>query len=321
MQTYPTRLKPLREDPLEALGLPSKGETGLTSWRSQEQYFNLLSDRARKVGLHALGLHSAQNRATVEGIEHRLDTLSIQDSALPTEPSERSQDELVTVLGAMRKLRESLVATKRYDAFTTEVYLFVIRSTIPLAHHEAYHPALTYALRVLAKRSVLPHGTLHELVTYAVLDLASRQDATRVAWETAWHHNLFAQADTTPRDLQQSASNASLRIHVGQIRKILQSATHLDLLTFHQCKQGLSGNEQVLLRPLERRLTIDAIACLSRAYFTAEVTYVEKLLNFDWSNESDRERVLIARATGSWHAEQTKVVFRRPKTKSSSRRD
>ncbi|KAL9085469.1 MAG: hypothetical protein Q9159_004664 [Coniocarpon cinnabarinum] len=313
------RLKPVKQDPLECIGLPSKGESGLTHPKAQEQYFQLLLSRSMNLGIHPPHVETTGGEnASLDTVVSNLQRFAIRGGEDTAQLDEKSQQELTILLSAMRKLRESLVATKRFDSFTNSAYLFIIRSTISVEHHEAYYPALLHALRVLDHDCRFTESQREELAAYAVLDVAGRQNALREAWETAWRHKLFTSEDRSPshQSSQQAASKPPPQEARGHhIRAVLRAAIHVDVLAFHRCKVYLSRNEQILLRPLEERLTSTAVVCLQRGYFAAELGYVEKVLDLSWSNREEREARHIAHVTRSWRIENAKLVFRHPTRK------
>jgi hypothetical protein len=85
------------------------------------------------------------------------------------------QKDLSILILAMRKLRESLLASHRLDSFSTQCCIFIIRFSIQLKHMHSYHPALLYLLCCIHPVLPLPSSILSEFSSYLVLDLACRQ--------------------------------------------------------------------------------------------------------------------------------------------------
>ena len=308
------RLKTINIDPLEVIGLPSKGELGLTSYSAQERYFETLRQRCLAIGLKpAREVYKHSGHA--DTVSTALKNLSLASPQVEDDWSSCNQDELAVILSAMRKLRESLIATKRYDGFAVTAYLFIIRSTISLQHDE-YHPALLHAVNVLIRQCDVADHDRDELIAYEVLDLAGRQNAVREAWEYAWHKNLFTSTGVSQQCRNDEVQQA-LRQHRQSLRLTLKSAIHHNVLMFHHHWTYLTSNERLLLQPLEQRLTVYAVACLSRAYFTAETKFVEKALNTSLSDKMKfvRDSYRLLEGTKEWHVEEDKVVFRRPRAR------
>lgn len=305
------RLKSIDEDPLDAIGLPSRGDAKLASSEAQEYYFELLKSRCEAEGF-SVGSIQVRQCAGRSGscLAKQFSNLDLFDR------NRRNNQQLAKLLSAMRKLRESLVATKRCDELTREAYLLIIRLTIYLEHHEAYHPALLYVLHSPGLAGLFTRGENMELARYSVLDLAGRQEAMREAWDQAWrcgilHPRPFGDLEDVSRlraDGRGDISNQTLKC-------VLRAAVRNDLLLFHTQKQKLSLNERILLKPLQRRLDADAVACLSRAYFGAKVDFVERTFNLRWSNESEKVNRGIAEATKSWQKEGENLVFRVPQAR------
>lgn len=86
-----------------------------------------------------------------------------------------SEREVSTIMQAMRKLREALVASARLDPFARDVYVFIIRATIFVRHMESYHPALLHLLSRINPVVPLTATELQEFLGYYILDLACRQ--------------------------------------------------------------------------------------------------------------------------------------------------
>ncbi|KAF3007496.1 hypothetical protein E8E13_005356 [Curvularia kusanoi] len=120
------RLKPVREDVLESYGLPSKGETRLNDFRTQETFLNRITERYMKLcALNRTDLESlfaaADPNPVPTGLTSSFSRLSMSKHA-PQQPkpaplsglnspglvaaSKLSAQELATVLSALRKLRE-----------------------------------------------------------------------------------------------------------------------------------------------------------------------------------------------------------------------
>ena len=290
------RLKPLKADPLEAIGLPSKGDDSLNSNEAQEAYFEIVKKRfeAHNHGPEYLS-RTQQEQSSTSRLPQSFDDLSLTSSV-------KDDSHQAIIVAAMRKLRESFIATNRHDEFTRQAYLFIIRSTIAMNHFEAYHPALTYLVNNAAALSMFTKEETTELVRYAILDVASRQNAMRQAWEMGWSHGIFSSSgNKTQTDME----------HNLELKQSLASAVRNDALSFYRCKGKLSMNEQILIRPLEQRLATHIASSLSRAYFSAEISFVEKALALRWSSDQPKAERGICQATQMWQTEESKVVFRR----------
>ncbi|CAK7210723.1 hypothetical protein SEUCBS140593_000927 [Sporothrix eucalyptigena] len=204
------RLRPLNVDPLEVYGLPSKGETRLSDFKTQERYYGKIVERY---------LEFCTDASTRDGLLERFASLDLGDKTkasswragagsggptsaprgtsssssstasgptagatvvvVPTPASiealAAASRDLTMVLAALRKLREAIVATGRADDFATQVYLFCIRLAILAKHPQSYHPAILHLLRSIHRRRPLNSAELHEVAAYRVLDAACRR--------------------------------------------------------------------------------------------------------------------------------------------------
>ncbi|RAR01630.1 hypothetical protein DDE82_006379 [Stemphylium lycopersici] len=151
------RLKPVREDALETYGLPSKGETRLNDFKTQEVYFNRIIERYMKlcalnreeldrlfasVSIPPDSANDAKKASASSKLTSSFSSLSLSKHAppehQPTTPASThaipqkafapSIQELATVLASLRKLREAITASNRSDAFALRAYTFAIHT-------------------------------------------------------------------------------------------------------------------------------------------------------------------------------------------------
>ena len=301
------RLKPVKSDLLESVGLPSKGDVTLNSFARQKEFFDCLKRRCEAKGLGPSEDSShGDDQLGVERLDEQFNNLTFQPAA--------NEEQIHIIRSAMRKLRESLMATNRRDELTREAYLYIIRSSIRQQYHEAYHPALLYLLRTPGLAKLLGIVEYLEIVRYAVLDLAGRQDALREAWELAWRTGIFKYQRNfheTQRSRNELLSK-SLEKRNETVRRVLHAATRNDVMLFHIHKQELSENEGQLVGPLQRRLDLHTVRCLSKAYFEASIYFVEHVINLRWYNEVEKDCRGLREATKSWQIEDTRLIFRKP---------
>ena len=307
-----SRLKPVQVDFLESVGLPSKGETWLSSLDHQETYFTKLVERARELHVHPA--NDRECSESYDGGNGEVTELQTTLQALHLAPETNDQAQFDVLLQAMRKVREALVATRRTDGFARRVYLYIVRVAVSLPEYEAYHPVLLLVFRTPRLLEVFSDDEREELARYSVLDLAGRQDAIREAWEFAWRRGLFKRR-LQPPDRAVKTSNPHNDDRNTILKQVLRSAVRNNLLEFHAKRQLLLPGEQKLLEPLERRLTKNASACLTRAYFAVDLDFAERVLNHRFSADSPKRDWASATHTQGWKLEDERVVFRTPKAK------
>ncbi|KAL9035352.1 MAG: hypothetical protein Q9214_006621, partial [Letrouitia sp. 1 TL-2023] len=261
--TRSSRLKPVRLDPLDSIGLISKGDISLLDLKTQESYFSTIRSRCTQ---HLFSVKSPENSG--EALAAAISQLSLQqdtsvdgvaNASLARPPSVEQREtsskdrDLSAILLSMRKLRESLVSTSRNDAFALQAYSFIIRTAILFAHPESYHPALLHLLRRLHPQNPLPKEEETEFVIYHVLDLACRQDDLAEAF---WIRNYYGLSNR----------------HIDLLLKALSSR---NWVMFWKVKGRMDVYSAKLAEWAEDRIRKNAIECLGRSYMSLKKDFLE----------------------------------------------
>ena len=202
--------------------------------------------------------------------------------------AQASKRELGTLLSAMRKLREALVATNRADAFAQRAYVFVVRAAILTATYENYQPALLRLLYAIHPRTPLSRSELQEFVGYQVLDLACRL-------------GRYGEAFAVRRRWGAGCVDA-------RVEGILRALVRDEWIAFWRWRDALDGYQRALVGWAEEEVRVHALKCLGQTYFTVEKGYVEKCGGRNWTDLKTLNRV-------GWELEGDKVTIRRPKKK------
>jgi hypothetical protein len=204
----------------------------------------------------------------------------------PTKPTDDPSPELQLILMAMRKLRESIVATRRRDVFAQRCYIFIIRVAVLVCAWESYLPALTYLLQDIHPVTPLDPSELNELVILQILDYACRLSDFHTAYLVKVAYGI------TDRKLQ----------------TILHALTRDDWLSFWRIRKKVDGYQRAIVGFAENEMRIRALKCLGKTYFSVERGFVEKMADRDWSE-------LVDGGLG-WELESSGVVtIRRAKAK------
>ncbi|GAB7350617.1 hypothetical protein MBLNU459_g1183t1 [Dothideomycetes sp. NU459] len=299
------RLKPAQVDPLEVYGLPSKGETRLSDPKTQETYFERIVARYMKFcascgssetldsAFAAISLASStSNPPSADPAPHsapRSQQSPPSSTSHPPSPSPSPPpppQELPTLLMAMRKLREALVAAHRTDAFAQRAYMFIVHATLLCRHLESYHPALLYLLLKIHPRTPLSQPELREFAAYLVLDLACRQHDFDGAYRAARRYGV---ADRRVRD-------------------VLRALVRDDFVLFWKVGRAVDGYQRTLLQWSEEGMRVHALKCLGRAYMSADRPFVERCADKGWEE-------LVKSGVGWELGENGTVTIRRPKAK------
>ncbi len=174
--------------------------------------------------------------------------------------SKPTTSELSIILIAMRKLREAIVASARKDSFASEVYVFIIRSTILMGHYESYHPALLHLLRTIQPVVPLAESEYHEILGYYVLDLACRQKDLAAAYHVKCRY-LYKDA---------------------RVEAILRALVHGNWCLFWE-QEGLVGTHQRrLMQWAEEGMRKHALNCLGITYLSVDRRYLEDTVRRPW---------------------------------------
>jgi hypothetical protein len=283
---------------LESIGLPSKGETRLTSLQFQQRYYTAIVDRYLAVCTDAgernallerfASLHLSEQPRTAPGNSSTSSLVSTGSSgsgtvqnALPNSTPSSSKD-LADILFALRKLREAIVATKRADAFAAQVYLFAIRLAVLTRQPDSYHPALQHLLRFIHQRHSLTSSELRECVSYLVLDAACRRGALAEAYALRQRYDL----------------------HDGKVDAVLRSLVMDDWVLFWRVKRSVDGHLAALMDLAAPQVRRHVLKAFGRAYLAVSPEFLEKSTGRPWDK-------LVSEDGVGWKVDDGKVVIRK----------
>ncbi|KAF2500242.1 hypothetical protein BU16DRAFT_478500 [Lophium mytilinum] len=292
-----SRLKTPPIDSLEVYGYPSKGETKLNDPKAQESLYNKIVERYMKF---------CASSSSGDELDKQFASLSFNStSPLPTAnpptppPSRASRSgsnasnappshsvELATILTALRKIREAIVATDRRDEFAQRVYIFNIHAAILCKEWESYAPALISLLTKIHSQSPLPAPELHEFVGFWILDLACRQSDIMAAY-------------TVKKQFKYEDRRVGL---------VLKALAHDDWVLFWKMRRAVDGYQRRIMEFADTTMRLHALKCLGRSYMTADRAYVERCTDRKWVD-------LVKDGVGWEITEGEKIVIRRPKVK------
>ena len=269
-------------------------EDRLLDYKAQERYYTKIVERY-------MAFCSDAGRA--DELLRRLGQLSIatEDGKAqqphPSTPGMRTsnidanidaagQKDLSTLMMAMRKLREGIVASSRVDDFSMQAYIFCIRLSILVKNMESYHPAILHLLRRMHPVLPLSKAELQEFVGYLVLDLACRQNDLAEAYVVRQKYKL----------------------HDTKVDAILQAIAHDNYFMFWRIRRSVDGHKAKLMEFAEDGMKKQALKCLGRSYFSIDLSSLEAYTNSTWPS--------LTKVYGvGWQLEGTKVIIRKPKTR------
>ncbi|EXJ60983.1 hypothetical protein A1O7_05136 [Cladophialophora yegresii CBS 114405] len=317
------RLRPVKQDPLESMGFVSKGDNRLLDPKTQESFYNKIVARYMQFCTqHAKDLDSAFASLSLEEAcssttaPVRNQAIRVTDLPPVRAPSPHQHDfpvhvygqasggpsaspsaELSTILLALRKLREGLLASSasaQNPVFSQRVHVFNIRAAILALHPEGYHPSLLHLLTTLhTAEHPLPRSELIEMITYQILDTAIRQNDLTSAY----------------------ALRYKCQVRVGfksrVVDSILNSVVTGNWVTFWRVRHKVDGYVRAILHwHLESQRTM-ALKAIGQAYYSCDVRWI---LQSATSGEMDWDELVRAEDVG-WMRNGDRVMIRKPKAK------
>ncbi|KAK5628120.1 hypothetical protein RRF57_003835 [Xylaria bambusicola] len=217
------------------------------------------------------------------------DTSSRSAPTKNNKPPISKQDDskaLSDVLQALRKLREGIVASKRTDDFAIQAYIFCIRLSILVKHHESYHPAILHLLRRIHPVHRMTTVELNEVVSYLVLDTACRRNDLGEAFALRHRYQL--------KD--------------SKINAILDALTHDNYVEFKRLRQRVDGHRAKLLEYAEDSVRKHLLKCFSRTYLSVDLSFLETSADSSWPQLTTEDGV-------GWELDGSKVIIRKVKAK------
>lgn len=263
--------------------------------KTQEAYHQKIVERYMKF---------CASSGTENGLEEAFNSLSIKEPKSASLTANGSADsttrpplshhssansgsnDLPTILLAMRKLREAILATRRRDHFAQRAYMFIIHASILCRSWESYQPALLYLLHHIHPTTPLSRPEVQEFASYRVLDLACRQyeisDALRVKREFS--------------------------VQNRRVTTVLHALIHDDWVRFWRAKRAVDGYQRAILEFAGERMRVHALKCLGRSYHQVERAFLERSGDAEWKE-------LVEKGVGWVLREDGVVVIRKAKAK------
>ncbi|KAH7350212.1 hypothetical protein B0T11DRAFT_138981 [Plectosphaerella cucumerina] len=294
------RLKPVDLDPLDSIGLPSKGDTRLLDFRTQERYYTKIVERymtfcsdagerdelLRRFAALELDAPSAPPPVTLDIPKPQSLPPMSRPSTAPAASASSNTKLLSDLMMALRKLREGIVASKRADDFAIQAYLFNIRLAVLIKNPESYHPAILHILRCLHPQRALTSVELQEVVAYLVLDTACRR-----------------------RDLAEAyALRHRYKLSDSKVDMVLGALVHDDYATYHKVKRSVDGHKARLLEFAEGDMRTHTLKCFGRTYLSVGRQFLEQSTDWTWDALRDNAGV-------GWQLEGDTVLIRKVKAR------
>ncbi|KAI1322487.1 hypothetical protein F5Y16DRAFT_40243 [Xylariaceae sp. FL0255] len=276
-----SRLKPVELDPLEAMGLPSKGDNRLLDFKAQERYYTKIVERYMTFCSDAGERDELLRRFASLNL-----SLESTTNANPATTISTSSKALSDVLSALRKLREGIVASKRSDDFAIQAYLFCIRLSVLVKHPESYHPAILHLLRRIHPVHSMTNVELNEVTAYLILDTACRRNNLTEAFALRHQYRL---KDT-------------------KINAVLDALAHDNYIRFKRLKHSVDGHRAKLLEYAEETMRRHLLKCFGRTYLSVDLAFLETCTDVPWARLTAEDGV-------GWQLDGGKVIIRKVKAR------
>ncbi len=244
------------------------------------------------------------------------------------------------VLGALRKLREGIVASKRADDFAVQAYLFCIRLSVLVKHPESYHPAILHLLRRMVAVSVIPQPQQpqpqqhHNQHPQHPQQQQQQQSSSIPGSESVLHSRGGAGAGSggatlTSVELAEVAAYLvldaacrrgdlaeayALRRRYGlrdaRVDAALRALAHDDYVGFMRLRAHADGHRARLLEYAEPAIRRHLLKCFARSYLAVDRAFLEHCAGAPWA-------ALVAGDGVGWELDEggDRVVIRRVKAR------
>ncbi|KAK8157076.1 hypothetical protein IWX90DRAFT_467733 [Phyllosticta citrichinensis] len=310
-----SRLKSAPVDPLEAYGLPSKGETRLNDFRAQESYYNKIVERYMKFCAGAGG---------ADKLEKQFEALYLANDALATPAAGAAAKKVSTVppkaanISVPKYVRPSLnmsksapisvmsnmnPSTKRDPSQTLQ------SPSIASRNSNVELEMILSAMRKL-REGILSSHRVDRFAQRAYIFIIHASILSR-AWESylpALLHLLQAIHEHTP--LTTSEFNEFAGLHIldiacrqgdlatafrkkskveygyhdptGRVDSLLKALVMDDWVTFWRLSKRVEGYQKRIMEFKEEEIRLHALKCIGRSYFNAERSFIEKCTGRSW---------------------------------------
>lgn len=256
-----------------------------------ERYLSFCSDAGDRDALlrRFASLSITKERGSSSGTDASIASTATSSSSFPAPyfPHANTKD-LSTVLMALRKLREGIVASNRIDDFATQAYLFNVRTAVLVKHTESYHPAILHLLRTIHPKNPLTSFELREVTGYLVLDAACRRGDLAEAFAL---RNRF-------------------ELHDPKVDSVLRALVRDDFIAFGRIRRSVDGHKAKFLEFCDDTMRRHTLKSFGRAYLSVDVDFLEKATGSTF-------RELVEKDGVGWHSDGSKIVIRSIKGRSA----
>ncbi|RYP48223.1 hypothetical protein DL768_005830 [Monosporascus sp. mg162] len=326
-----SRLKPVEMDPLEAMGLPSKGDNRLLDFKTQERYYTKIVERYMTFCSDAgerdeLLRRFAALRLTNNNKENQLPSSASSTSSPPStfsalSTSSSSASSMKTMLGnasstpmvtpsissgslspatipsdtkALSDVLSALRKLREGIVASKRADTFAVQAylfCIRLAVLVKHPESYHPALLHLLRRIRGPNGGNSDVMT--TIELA--EAAGYLVLDTACRRGDLAEAYA----LRRRYGLADARVD-----GVLRALTHDNWVALARLRRRVDGHRARLLEFAEERMRRHLLKCFARSYLSVDLGFLERSADRKWD-------ALTAEDGVGWELEGDKVIIRK----------
>jgi hypothetical protein len=192
---------------------------------------------------------------------------------------------------SMRKLRESIHATRRADDFARDAYLFIARAAILTKSWQSYVPAVAHLTKFISRSpstsnsstksmAVLSESDARAVATWMMLDYACRLDDFDSAIQIAYS----SRPESTSSPSYTTSRVKFLTKPDFLSIKLLLSILHSDFISFFKLLKRVDGYSAAIASFAIPKMRRQALKCLAVSYLEVEKTWVEQCVGgMEWT--------------------------------------
>ncbi|KXJ91892.1 hypothetical protein Micbo1qcDRAFT_161924, partial [Microdochium bolleyi] len=337
-----SRLKPVELDPLDALGLPSKGDNRLLDFKTQEQYYTKIVERY---------MAFCSDAGERDELLRRFASLSVDASSSSSGSPSPSSSSQAAQIPAERQSKASGMAASRHasttdkeksaanatkpassPAFASSQAANITASTSSLNPGEQHAKSLSDVLAALRKLregivaskrvdnfaiqaylfcirlAVLTKHpeSYHAAMLHLLNRIHPRHNMTSVETHEVVSY-LILDAACRRGNLAEAYAVRSRYAFKGRDSKVdavLDALAHDNYVEFMRLKGHVDGHRARLLEYAEDGMRRHALKCFGKTYLSVELGYLEKCAGSKWAGLQANDGV-------GWEREGDSVVIRR----------
>lgn len=211
--------------------------------------------------------------------------------------STKSAEELSTILTALRKLREGILASSNSASsplFSQRVHIFNIRLAILALHPDSYHASLRYLLGTLHTREhPLPLSELQEMTSYLILDTALRLE------------------DVNEAQVIRAKARSAFNFVNRDVDDVLRAVVSHNWPLFWRVRRRVDGYLRAIMYHHIEALRKRVLKVIAKSYMKCDIKWIVQSTT---GGEMDWDQLIVQENIG-WLRDRDVAIIRKPKVK------